>query len=482
MKPRHLLICGALLLAASAQAATPGVDAPPPPAAPRPVTLPPLHEAQLPNGLSVVVAPRHALPLVSATLLVRVGAEADPVGRAGLAELANGLLNKGATRKGKPVGATALARQAEALGGTLDGGSGWHASSMGMTVATPQLAPALALVADVVRRPLLADDELERLREQSLDGLRVAFESPGELAAMAARRSFWGPGAYGAIVTPKSLQTIAPADVQAFHRRHYRPDQALLVLAGDVTPEQGLRLARQYFGDWKRPTAEPPPAGAGGPPSALASATLLVNLPSAGQSGVVLTAPFVSLAPADRPELRIAQVANALLGGGYSARLNQEVRIKRGLSYGAGSGAELHAEGGMLSASAQTNHPTAGRVLQLMRDEIARIGREEAPADELAARQASLVGDFARRLETNAGVAALVVSQWSRQRPLADLNDYVPEVLAVTPAQVREFAARRWTPQSLRAVVVGDLKAAGDTLPKGDGVLRVDAPALRFDR
>lgn len=459
-------------------------DAPPPAGPPRPVAVPPLHEHKLPNGVSVVIAPRRNLPLVTAWLLVRVGSEADPVDRAGLAGMVAGLLTTGAKRQGRAVGAPEIARQAEALGATIDAGSGWRSSSVGMTVTTPRLDAAVALLADVLRRPLLSAEELDRLREQTIDGLRVADHDPGSIAGRVARRLYWGPSAYGGVTSAASLQRLKRDDVAAFHRQGYRPEQTLLVLAGDIDADAGMALAQRHLGDW-RPNRMAPLAVREGVPAPLAPHSVLVDLQGAGQSSVSVLAPFISLSTADRPALRAAQLANALLGGGYSARLNQEVRIRRGLSYGAGSSAELQPEGGLWTASAQTDHRHAAEVAELLRAEVLKLSQAPASADELGARQATLVGSFARRLETNGGVASLVANQWAQGRPLSELANYVPEILAVTPAQVQAFAQRRWPSEALRTVVVGDAQAAPEAfaaLAAADAqALKLRADALVFD-
>ena len=116
------------------------------------------------------------------------------------------------------------------------------------------------------------------------------------------------------------------------------------------------------------------------------------------------------------------------------------------------------------SAFAQTNHPTAAQVLDLLRGEIGRLADAAPGADELTARQATLAGSFARRLDTTAGLSTLLVGQWAAGRPVADLAAHVPQLLAVTPAQVQAFARQHWQPAALRAVVVGDLAAAGGRL------------------
>lgn len=476
--PRLLTLAAAALLALSgaARAATPGVDGPPEPQPPRPVVLPPMPEERLPNGLRVIVAPRTGIPLVSARLLVRAGPETDPPGLAGLSSMAATLLSKGATRGGRAVDATTLAQQAEALGGSLDTGSSWRATTVAMTVTTPKLDAALSLIADVARRPTLAADELERARTQSLDSLRVALSSPGTVAGIAARRAWWGDSPYGVSVTPASLQKISVNDIKAFHARTFRPDQAALVLAGDVDMATALRLARRHFGDWRAPDT-PVPALVAAAPAPLPQSTVLVDMPGAGQSSVMVVGPFVALDKEDRITRRIGQSANVLLGGGYSARMNQEVRIKRGLSYGAHSEAEAHPGGGMWSASAQTQNTTAPQVLQVMRDEMERLRREAPTAAELEARKATLIGGFSRRLETVGGLAATVSAQVSQDRPLAELRGFVEEINAVTPAQVQAFAQKYWTPGALRGVIAGDLKLAGDLQPLG-AAQRLTVPQL----
>ena len=471
-----------LMLPAGAPASgagTPGADEPPPAQPPRPLTLPTLHESTLANGLTVVVAPRPALPVVSLTLLLRAGPEVDPPGRPGAAAMTSTLWPKGALRAGRPVPAAELARQAEALGGGLDSHSGWGASTLSMTVSSPRMDEALALLADVLRRPLLAADELARARTQALDGLRVTMGNPSDVAALALRRSFWAGSAYGQVATPAALQRLQRADVQAFQAAWVRPDRVALVLVGDVTPEHGLALAQRLLGDWRASAPAPaaPPSPSPSPPApaataAQAAALVLIDMPGSGAASVALAAPYIGSGLAERPERYAGLVAQAVLGGGYSARLNQQVRIQRGLSYGVSASAESQPGGGMFTASAQTNHPSAAEVLQLLRSEVTRLADAPAGADELAARQATLVGSFARRLETTSGLSALLVGQLAQGRPLADLVNYVPGLLAVTPAQVQAFARRHWQAAGLRAVVAGDLAAAGDSL--------TTPPALRL--
>ena len=154
------------------------IDTPPPPATPRPFRIAAPTEQRLPNGLRVVLAQRSGVQLVTARLVVLSGSEADPPQRAGLAALAAGLLTKGTRQRS----ASAQAREAESIGGSLDSSADWDQSELAITVAAPNLDAALGLLGDAAMQPAFAPAELDRLRAQVLDGLKVAYAQPGTLA------------------------------------------------------------------------------------------------------------------------------------------------------------------------------------------------------------------------------------------------------------------------------------------------------------
>ncbi|MFM2121408.1 MAG: hypothetical protein RL722_2876, partial [Pseudomonadota bacterium] len=453
---------GLLLAGGAARAGTPGVDMPPQPGTPRSQRLPALTESRLANGLALLHAQPQAeganLPLVSIQLVLRTGSLADPPGRAGLADLLASLLGKGAYRHGKPVDAPTLARQAEALGSALNTSAGSHLLGVSMTVMPRHLEAALALMADVLRRPWFTQAELERSRQQAIDGLKFGLADPAALASRVARKLWWGEGALGAITTAASLARVSLAELQAFHGRWARPDAAALVLSGDVSAAQARQLAERYLGDWSGPQ-EPLPAWPTEAPAPHERRTLIVNLPGAGQSAVMLLAPSVT---EDSTERRVAQVANEVLGGGYSARLNQEVRIRRGLAYGASSRVDLQRGGGQLAASAQTGNDHAIEVARLLQQTVQSLAGAAVPGDELQARLSTLSGHFARRFDTCDGVAAMLSGRWSRGRPVDELSRTAAEWQAVTAEAVQAHAAALWTdPARQRIVIVGDLAQIG---------------------
>ena len=216
-----------------------------------------------------------------------------------------------------------------------------------------------------------------------------------------------------------------------FHSDRFRPSQATLVFSGDVTPAEARALADEAFGDWR--DAGPAPAAIDKAGQTLAPRVVVIDQPGAGQAAVVAAIRGVSRTDADFFPLT---VGNTLLGGGYSSRLNQKIRIEKGLSYGAGSALGARAETGVFTASTQTKNESATEVVELMLAEIGKLGDAPATEAELAPRRATLIGAFGRSLETVDGLGGLVANLGLYDLPMSDLADYAGRVRAVTPQQV----------------------------------------------
>ena len=431
-------------------------ERPPEPGAPVSPRIPDTAQQTLANGLRVIVATNERLPLISADLRVASGGSADPQNRAGLASMTADLVNKGtATRS-----ATEIAQQIESLGAQLSAGAGADSSTVSLQTRSDRSEEAFAIYADVVRNPAFAAEELERARQQALDGLQVALSEPGSIAQMAMTRAIYGAGPYGGVPSQTSLTAITREDAAAFHRTYWRPDNAVLVISGDVTPEEGFALAQRHFGDWQRPS-QPLPARPDATVSAPEPRVIVIDLPETGQAAVAMGLRGVSRTDADYFPLL---VANNVLGGGYSARLNSEIRIRRGLSYGAGSSLQARMAPGPIIASAQTRNDAAVQVYELMRAEIERIAREPASLTELTARKAVLIGSFGRTVETTAGVAGQISTLALYGLPPERLGAYVSEVSAVTPEQAQAAARRYFDASRADLVVVGDAQYFYDGL------------------
>jgi zinc protease len=421
---------------------------PPPAAAPVSARIPTTQTQTLTNGLRVIVAPNRALPLISADLRVPYGDAADPRGRAGLSQMTVDLLNKGTTTRG----ATDIAEQVESLGASINQSSGPDSSDVFLETRTDRVDQAFTLFADIVRNPTFAGEELDRERQQALDGLQVSLSEPGGIASFVMPRALYGEAPYGNVQSPASTQAITRDDIVSFHRAYWRPDAAVLVIAGDVSPEQGFALAQRYFGDWRRPDAAAP-AQPDASAHASGTRTIVVDLPQTGQAAVQMGLRGITRRDPDYFPLL---VANAVLGGGYSARLNEEIRIRRGLSYGAGSSLSARLAPGPIVASAQTRNDAAVQVYQLMSHEIARLGHDPIPADELSAREAALIGAFGRTVETISGLTGQISALALYGLPPESLQTYVHDVSSVTAAQAQAVAARYFDPARADVIVVGD--------------------------
>lgn len=442
-------------------------------AAPVPTVLPTPVEKTLANGLRVIVARSSDLPLITADLTVRGGASSDPNGLAGASSLTAELLTEGT----KTRGAVDIARQTEALGANLSAGSGWEASSLTLSVTADKAAPAMAIMADVAQNPTFKAEELDRVRAETLDGLSVAYQRPGSLAAYATAPVLYAGSAYGHVAggTPGSLPKIKREDLVKMHAAGWRPDNAVLVLTGNLTPEAGFALAESAFGGWKRPAAPPPAAPAA--PTGYAPRNLVIDLPGTGQAAVTLAKPAITRAD---PRYYSGLVANAVLGVGYSSRLNQEIRIKRGLSYGAGSSLTPQGAFGGFSARVQTKNPSAAEVIGLVRGELSRLANEPASPAELTARKSVLIGGFGRDLGTSEGLADILGNLAIYGVPLNEIQSYAAKVEAVSAADVQAFAKATLDPAQASIIVAGDVKAMGDGL-KAAAPDALIIPADRLD-
>ncbi|HXG84835.1 MAG TPA: pitrilysin family protein [Pyrinomonadaceae bacterium] len=449
---------------------------PPAPGAPKSVKIPAVRERKLPNGLTVAVVERKSVPLVTVQLLVKSGAAIEDSEKAGLANMTASLLTKGT----KTRTATQIAEQMEFLGGEINTGAGWNNSVVTVNVMADKLDAALAIMTDVVLNPAFAQSEIDLVKSQTLDGLTYNLKQPGFLANYVA--SAYSYGEHPAGGTPESLKSIARNDVVKFHRENYKASESVLIFTGDITAVRANSLARKFFGKWGKPVGkqrketiqdltEAPKDGmlAEIP---LVKRILVVDLPNSGQASVNYSSKVDSGRGSYDVEGKYAVdksyfpaiVLNSLVGGGYSSRLNQEIRIKRGLSYGAGSSFGWRQSNTNFGTRAQTKNESAAEVAELVLAEVRRL-TEGAIADvELNPRKSVLTGGFGRNLETTEGLAAAVADLYSFDLPTGELNSYTKNVQMVSDAQIRDFARQNLLGGDI--IIVGDYAIFKDDLAK----------------
>ena len=460
----YLLV--SLFLCASAVQITAQTEQPPAPSAPKTVSIPAVREKKLPNGLTVAVVERKSNPLVTVQLVVKTGASRESADKAGLANITADMLTKGT----KTRSATQIAEEMAFLGSEINSGAGWNSSTVSFTTTPDKLAAALAVMSDVVLNPAFSQEELDLLKSQTLDELKYNLKQPSFIANYVASKYSFGEHPAGG--TPGSIDSITRTDITAFHA-NYIPSNSFLIFAGDIDLAQASALASKAFGAWKGASIMPVGTGSsiGRGKSEDVGRILVVDLPNSGQAAVTYALRVPQIGRADKVYYP-ASVLNSVLGGGYSSRLNYEIRIKRGLSYGAGSSLGWRYDSTNFNTRAQTKNESAAQVAELTVAEIRRLSSDSIAADELTPRKSVLTGNFGRNLETTAGLANAIGELYSFGIPTSELNSYMANVNAVSDAQIRDFAKANLSNGDI--IIIGDYSVFKDDLAKRFPGIKVD--------
>lgn len=469
-----LILNFAFLTGASAQ------ELPPAPSAPRAVIVPEIKSKTLDNGLQIVSVERKNVPLVTVTLMFRSGANGEDAKLAGLADMTASLLTKGTETRS----ATQLAEDAEFLGADLNVGADWNSSQISINAASDKLNEAVGILADAALNPAFAQSEIDLYKKQTLDDLNVALKQPGSLASFAASRYSFGE--HPAIGTPDSINAITRADILHYYRFHYSPKNAVLIFTGDISSDDAKNIADRFFKNWNNqyPIAQIT-SNLSNEKSIKNNASanvfnrlLVVDLPNSGQAAVTYADKIYLGRTA--PQYFPAVVANAVLGGGYSARLNEEIRIKRGLSYGASSNLAWRDANGNFFAAAQTKNVSAAEVAELVAQEINKLKTETVADNEMTPRKLTLIGEFGRNLETTNGLSQQVKAIYLFGLDPNSLNNLIPHVQIVSSGMVENFAAQNLKGGDI--IIVGDYAKFKDDLAKRFPNQKVEVvPASQLD-
>jgi zinc protease len=430
------------------------LEKPPSPGAPHRAEVPTPVERTLPNGLRVIAfaqrsAPRaYAVPLIAAQLLLRGGAAAEDEGEAGLAALTSTLLTQGTQTRS----AVEIAQATDGLGARIDASSGYDATVVSVSALVNVFSDALALLDEIVRQPAFADAEFERVRSKAIGDLALTYSNPSSVARLVAQRVAFGAAPYGHPVsgTAETLTALTRERVVAYHERFFRPDNATVIIGGDCAPEEAFALVEREFGDWQAPPAPLAFPPAADPPLPRAR-VVIVDKPDAGRTAIAVG----RLGIARRsPAYPAGVVATAVLSG-YSGRLNQEVRVKRGLSYGAGASLIARRRPGLFLASTLVDHTRVAEATAVILTTLAGLAEAAPDPAELVTRKATVSGSFSRSIESIDGIAGVLGELALYDAPLSELAQYLPEIEAVDPATVQAFA-RTTIADAPFVVLVGD--------------------------
>jgi zinc protease len=415
------------------------------------IALPPIHRESLPNGLRVVVAERPGVPLVAARLVIRGGSSLDPRGRAGLAHLTAITARRGTRRRSGPEIDLAV----ESLGADLGAGVDEDATYFGLSAPIEVLPRLLDILADVATAPTFPPAEVQRLRRREIASLAHDLDEPAVVADRAMLRAAFGDHPYGHPPegTSRDLATTRRSDVVALHRAGYRPSSAMLVVVGRVQTSEVLALVRRRFGGWRNAGADGIAPGA---PEAPRTSVVVVDKPDVTQTQVrVASAGF----PRRSADYFPGMVASALLGGGFTSRLMEAIRVNRGLSYGVRSRFATSGAGGLFFISTFTKVETTAEIVKVTLEETARFCAEGPSREEIERMRSYLCGLYPLSIETHDQLAEKLADLALYDLPDEEVSGFRERVRAVTPEAARDVG-RRYFPLENRVVVaVGPAKA-----------------------
>ena len=422
------------------------------------------------NGMTLIVAPTHKLPVVSVIAVIDAGAVCDPVGREGLAALTAQMLPEGTAS----MDGETLALGFERLGASVSVSADWDVATAGLTVLRQNLPAALELFADMLAAPSFPSRELERLKAERMAELLQLRTEPRGLADEMMSRFVYAPESRYARPeggTPSSVAAIEARDVGELYSARYRAGGTTLVIAGDVTVADAMMLAKSAFGRWSG--GAPAPVHVVDAPTSTPRSVQIIAKSDAPQSE--LRVAHVGI-PRRHPDYFRVVVMNAVLGGLFSSRINLNLRERNAFTYGAHSEFEWRRGAGpFVVSTAVASEVTAAAAREIL-TEIDRIRSEPISDEELTLATSYLTGVFPIRYETTAAIATAIANLVVYGLDDGYFDAYREQVQAITAIDVLEAAKRHLDPGRLKIIVVGDQNTIRESLVELEA-----GPVLVFD-
>jgi predicted Zn-dependent peptidase len=447
----------------AAPSATPDAEfrATPPAGGPEPsFVVPTFKRFKLKNGLEVVLAEFHDLPLVDLNLVVKSGGAANPADLSGLADMTRRMLDEGTKTRSAP----AIADQLATLGAVLGGGSTWDSSNASLSVLTKNLDGALAVFADVVSAPAFDAKDFSRVRDNTLTAISRRKDSPPTVASLALSRVLFGqkhPYGWPMTGVEASLKKMTQADCKKYYDANWRPGNAVLIVAGDVAEAALKPKLEAAFKAWRpgKTAARKLPAPT---PAAEKTKIFLIDKADAPQSSI-----RVGLVGIDRrsPDFFAVTVMNMIFGGGFY-RLDLNLREGKAWTYGARSMFDARKTPGPFSAGGEfVAAHTAESVGEILK-EVNGMRDADVTDAELSRARDQITKSFPARFATRGQVAVQLADLAVYGLPDSYLTEYTKRIRAVTKDDVRRVSRKYLDPGHLSIVVVGDQKTLVDPLAK----------------
>ncbi len=421
-----------------------------PGAGPTPVVkLPMAKRFQLQNGLTVLVVESHRLPIVASTLVLRSGSAQDPADLPGLAGYTSSMLDEGTQKRD----ALAIANQLHGLGASLSTG----ASTDGSTIACRSLkgtaAATISILSDVALHPAFPEKDIERLRDERVTSLLQQRDSPNQTASRLMWNCLYGPShPYGHITlgTAEALKKISRADMEKFYQAYYTPQNAALVLVGDVSESEAKRLATDALGSWAGPPTETPRPPQG---TMISSRVVIVDKP--GMPQTALRVVQLGLMRSD-PDFERMDLANTILGGLFSSRINMNLREAHGYTYGAFSAlSENRGQGPFLIGTSVRTDVTGASIDEILKEVHAMV-EKPVTDDELRMAKESTIRTLPASFQSTGSTAGTIATLYLYDLPPDYYQTLPARVAAITGADVLAVSKKYLVPDRMLVIAVGD--------------------------
>jgi zinc protease len=425
-------------------------DKPPEVPLPKPIVLPTPQLRSLPNGLRLVVVERRSLPILTLRLVVRSGAESDPPGLPGTAQLTAEVLPQGTASRT----ANEIAEAVDSIGGDLSTGASWDYSYANLTVLSDHADFAFELLADIIRSPAFPPEEIERKQTQTISALDILRDDPGYMADAVFNVLVFKGTRYGHPLdgTAETIRKLDRRLLREFHRQHYRPGNCILAAVGDISADEVQAGAARFFGGWSAGQLDQ--AAAPTVPSREDRRSIVViDKPDAVQTEIRVG----NLAVRRRsPDYFALVAANQVLGGPAANRLFKTLRNRLGLTYGASSDLILRQTAGSWVVKTSTRTRETGRSLRVVLEELERLRASHPSFDELRTAKSFLIGHMALEFETSDDIAAQTLELLVHELPIDYWNAFPGKINALVAPEVSGVASRYLDGNRQVIVLVGN--------------------------
>jgi zinc protease len=459
---RALAILTMMLMPAGAlaQSARPAV------APERPFTPPPRVERTLANGLRVVAVRYATVPKVSLVLTIQSGLAVDPAEKAGLAQFVADAVQEGTTSRDSRK----IRQDIFAMGAALTAAAGQDTASFTMRGLAETLPSMALLVADLVRNPTFPQDEIDLLKVNTAQSLQAQLASPQYLANRAFRQTLFGPHPYARTgPTLESVKVIDRPSIVEYHKTYYRPNNAFVVVSGDVSPEAAFASVEKAFGSWTRGEVPPPPAPP--VPSLKGRKVVFVQRPNSVQSSISLGNFTIRR---NDPRWIVMNVANQIYGGAFDSRLIRNIREEKGYTYSPQSVFQAMGQAGLYRAVADVRNDVTAATLKEVYSEIDKLRSEGPGATELENAKKYARGLFVIQNATQSGFAATLNTMYSFGLAKDYPETFQKTVSSLSVEAVKTGAEMLLGSQDSVIVIVGDWTKVKDQMAGFQDISFVD--------